>query len=165
MGIARPRRKKRTRRSERRERRKHARERNSQYIIKTKKNITREMVIIIASTIAWTYVLMVIGMFVGAIFNTSSDEMRILKAIVKINNEGLREFMVISVIFFILCFAMLWIWRSYNYNRYGKLHRRTNPPNATNKYMLELELISEIILYKLQNNRVIVLENNPIKDI
>ena len=123
------------------------------------------MIMIIASIIVWIYVLMVIRMFLGAIFGINSDEMRILKAIVKINSNGIREFVLISVTFCISCCIMLWGWRTYNYKRYGKLNRRVNPPDTSKSDILELELVSEIILYKLQNNKVIVLESSPIKDI
>ena len=139
--------------------------RNAQYIIKTKKSIPREIVMIISSIIVWTYVLIVIGMFVGAIFDMNSDGMRVLKSIVKVNNDSIREFLLVSFVFFISSYIGLWGWRTYNYKRYGKLNRRSHPPDTTKSDILEMGLVNEIDLYKLQNNKVIILENSPIKEI
>ncbi len=119
----------------------------------------------ILSVGVWAYVAIVVRVFLGAILNINSDEMRVLKSIIKVNNGDLREFMLVSVLWLLAFFTMLWIWRTYNYKRYGKLRRRSSPANTSKSDILELELVSEIMLYRLQNNKVVVLENSPIKDI
>ena len=162
MGITRQGRQGRSRRSDRR---KERRIKNSQYIIKTKKNILTETIIYILSVLAWLYVILAVWMFVGGVIGVNNEEMRILKAILKIDNNGIRHFVLVASLAFIIFSLGLWIWRTYNYKRYGKLRRRTYPPDTTRSDILDLGLMSEVMIYKLQNNKVVILETNPVVDI
>ena len=124
-----------------------------------------ETIIYILSVLAWLYVILAVWMFVSGVIGVNNEEMRILKAILKIDNNGIRHFVLVATLAFIIFGLGLWVWRSYNYKRYAKLKRRTYPPDTTRSDILDLGLVSEIMIYKLQNNKVVILDKNPVRDI
>ena len=124
-----------------------------------------ETIIYILSVLAWLYVILAVWMFVSGVIGVNNEEMRILKAILKIDNNGIRHFVLVATLAFIIFGLGLWVWRSYNYKRYAKLKRRTYPLDTTRSDILDLGLVSEIMIYKLQNNKVVILDKNPVRDI
>ena len=138
---------------------------NSKYIIHSQRHILKEALVYLVDLIMWLYIIIVMSVFISAIIDTNTEELRVLKAILKVTNEDLNQFILVSLAWFVASMTVLSMWKFYNFKRYGKLHRRKEPMPTTQQEMLELGLIDPEVYKQLQNNRVIALETNPIKNL
>lgn len=137
----------------------------SSFVIKSKKNLLLELITLILTVCMWIYSIIVIYLFISAIFNHNDNFISIIKTALKVNNSDIQEFLAISILFFVLSFIILSTWRIYNKKRFGKLNRRSKPEDSTDEDILRLKLINIEDYEKMKNNRIIVFENNPIKEL
>jgi hypothetical protein len=75
----------------------------------------------------------------------------------------IRDFFKLGGIIFVSIYLMLSLWSYYNLKKYGSLTRRKNPGLTTKEDLMNLNMIDEINFEKLQNEKVIVFETNPIR--
>lgn len=57
---------------------------------------------------------------------------------------------------------LLIFWKNYNLRRFGKLHRRKFRPAVTNEELCQMFEMDMEMIEKMQNERVVVLEQNII---
>ena len=140
------------------------RELNQSFIIKSKKSWWREIIVGIFSFIVWFYCLTVVYFFIDAIFSLNNEYPRLFKIVFKMNNIDIRNFFKIGGILFVLIYLFLSIWIYYNKKKFGNLTRRKYPGITSKEDLMGLNAIDECTFEKLQNEKVIILETNPIKD-
>lgn len=138
---------------------------NSQFIIESKQFVLTKIISIILTTIMSLYSFTVFYFFISAIFNINNDFISPIKIALKTSNDDIKSFLLLSLFIFLINFAFLFIWKTYNKKRYGNLNRRTMPSDTTDEDMLSLDLASIEDYKKLQNNDLIIFEKNPIKDL
>ncbi len=138
---------------------------SKRYLIRTKRHFFRGILAAILNLVMWIYVLVTVMLFVSAIFDFNTNGLRILKSIMKVNNDGIRMFMFTSLLWFLASFIVLWLWKQYNYKRYGSLDRRQYPSQTTMDEILELNLVPADICIQMQNSKVTILETSPVRDI
>ena len=138
---------------------------STKYLIKAKRNIFKVLLANALNVVMWIYVITAVMLFVTGVLDLNTEGFRILKAVLKITNEEIRVFVIISIVWFTISFLILWIWNRYNYRRYGKLNRRKYPGETTREEILKLDLISPEIYTNLQENKIIILETSPVRDI
>ena len=54
------------------------------------------------------------------------------------------------------------LWKNYNYQKFGKLHRRTFQPAVSNAELCEMFEVDASVIEQMQNERYILLEENII---
>lgn len=84
-----------------------------------------------------------------------------------LNREMLEEvdgYYVIILIVFLVGLLLFFVWKSYNKRRFGSLRRRKFRPDVTNEELQEKFGIDDELLYHLQHDRVIILEENIIPE-
>jgi biofilm PGA synthesis protein PgaD len=140
------------------------RELNQSFIIKSKKSWWREIIVGIFSFIVWFYCLTVVYFFIDAIFSLNNEYPRLFKIVFKMNNIDIRNFFKIGGILFILIYLLLSIWIHYNKRKFGNLTRRKDPGITSKEDLMGLNAIDECTFKKLQNEKVIILETNPIRN-
>jgi len=140
------------------------RELNQSFIIKSKKSWWREIIVGIFSFIVWFYCLTVVYFFIDAIFSLNNEYPRLFKVVFKMVNIDIRNFFKIGGILFVLIYLFLSIWIYYNKKKFGNLTRRKYPGITSKEDLMGLNAIDECTFEKLQNEKVIILETNPIKD-
>ena len=138
---------------------------STKYLIKAKRNIFKVLLANALNVVMWIYVITAVMLFVTGVLDLNTEGFRILKAVLKITNEEIRVFVIISIVWFTISFLILWIWNRYNYRRYGKLNRRKYPGETTREEILKLDLISPEIYTNLQKNKITILETSPVRDI
>ncbi|MGI6712460.1 MAG: hypothetical protein ACOX4L_07020 [Bacillota bacterium] len=79
-------------------------------------------------------------------------------------NDDIRKFFSFGGILFILFYLLLWLWVYYNRKKYGNLTRRKYPKPTTKEDLMGLNMIDESVYERLQNEKVIIFETNPVKD-
>ena len=140
------------------------RELNQSFIIKSKKSWWREIIVGIFSFIVWFYCLTVVYFFIDAIFSLNNEYPRLFKVVFKMVNIDIRNFFKIGGILFILIYLLLSIWIHYNKRKFGNLTRRKDPGITSKEDLMGLNAIDECTFKKLQNEKVIILETNPIRN-
>ncbi len=70
----------------------------------------------------------------------------------------------ILFIAFLIIVIFLIFWKNYNKQKYGKLHRRKFKPAVTNEELAEMFEIEQLVIEKMQNDRVTILEQNIIPE-
>lgn len=138
-------------------------ERNKQFIVKSKRHIARDVVVVFASLIVWSYTLVVIYFFVDAILSLNHPVPTMIKSWFKMTNPDVVMFLFYVVISFGVIFMMLWTWSQYNRLKYGKLRRRKYPEPSQSIDFIKLGMIDVEMYEKLQNAKEITLEKNPMK--
>lgn len=135
------------------------------FIIKSKQNPFKKLLTIMVTLVMWIYSIVVFYFFISAIFNENDKYISALKEALKMTNDDINTFLIIVLSLLIMCFLILFIWRTYNKNKYGSLNRRVYPEDTTKEEMLSLNLISEENFNKLQEQGVLIFEENPIKEL
>ena len=138
---------------------------NDQYIIHSQRHILKETIAYLISLVMWVYVATIMVIFISAFIKYDIEQLTNLKTILQVTNEDIRQFSLISLVWFVVGILGLLTWKCYNFKRYGKLNRRKPPMPTTQQEILELGLIEHEIYDQLQNSKVIILETNPIKDL
>lgn len=81
------------------------------------------------------------------------------------NREMIMEiqkyFYILFIAMLIVC-VLLIFWKNYNLRRFGKLHRRKFRPAVTNEELCQMFEMDMEMIEKMQNERVVVLEQNII---
>lgn len=137
---------------------------NQSYIIKSKRIWWREAIVGILTLLVWFYCLTVIYFFIDAMFSLNHGYPQLFKIVFKMTNIEIRDFFEFVGILFILICLLLSVWSHYNRKRYGGLTRRKYPSLTTKEDLMNLNMIDEITYEELQNKKVIVFEENPIRD-
>lgn len=136
---------------------------NQSFIIKSKRIWWREVIVGICTLLVWLYCLTVVHFFVDAIFSLNHEYPVLFKIVFKMTNAEIRGFLKFGGIVFVSIYLMLTLWSYYNLKRYGSLTRRKDPGLTTKEDLMNLNMIDEINFEKLQNEKVIVFETNPIR--
>lgn len=137
---------------------------NQRFIIKSKKLWWREAIVLVFTLMIWFYCATVICFFIDAVFSINGEYPRLYKIDFKVSNADIKNFFIIIFIIFIVIYLSLRIWILYNKKRFGKLTRRTYPEKTTKEDFMGLNMIDEATFEKLQCEKIIILETNPIRD-
>lgn len=137
----------------------------SEFIIKSKQGIIRRIFSILLAVLMWIYSTTVIIFFLSAMLNYNNGFERVLKLAMNVSNIDIRRFLILSILIFGITFLILFLWKRYNKYRYGSLNRRKYPEDATDEDMLGLNLVDKDTYNKLQNEKVVVFESNPIREL
>lgn len=132
-------------------------------IIKSKRIWWRELIVGFFTLIVWFYCFTVIYFFIDALFSLNHEYPKLFKIVFKMTNIDIRDFFKIGGMLFILIYLFLSVWSYYNRKKYGGLTRRKCPSLTTKEDLMSLNIIDENVFEKLQNEKVIVLETNPIR--
>lgn len=138
---------------------------NDKYIVHSEQNLVKKIISYFINVIMWCYMLVVLAFFIGAFLNLNGEQMRVLKSILKVNTLDIQRFIGLSCVFFIISFAVLYFWKFYNIKKFGHLNRRKMPTSTSKQDMLSLNLITPEVYSKLQTERAIVLEENPVSEL
>lgn len=138
---------------------------NEKLLVKSKQSGIQKLIMFVLTIIMWFYSFVVVCFFLSAIFEFNNEFVSIVKVALNISNMEIKNFIMISLIWFIGLFLLLSLWRIYNKKRFGSLRRRKSPTNTTKEEMLQLGLISEVTYDELQNKTIIVFEKNPVREI
>lgn len=146
-----------------------SRQRNSQkqlnksFIIKSEINWCREIFVAFFTILVWIYCLSVIYFFIDALFSLNHQYPLFVRNILNITYIDIKIFLRIGGIIFFAIYLLLSAWNFYNKKRFGGLSRRKYPSLATKEDLMNLNMIDETTYEKLQNEKVIVFEKNPIR--
>jgi poly-beta-1,6-N-acetyl-D-glucosamine synthesis protein len=135
---------------------------NKSFIIKSKRSWWQEVIVGLFTLLVWTYCLTVVYFFVDALFSLNHEFPALFKTIFKMTNNDTWDIIKIGIILFISMYILLSAWGHYNKKRYGSLRRRKYPTPTTEEDLMKLNLIDEITYEELQNEKLIVLELNPV---
>ncbi|HAX73077.1 MAG TPA: poly-beta-1,6-N-acetyl-D-glucosamine biosynthesis protein PgaD [Firmicutes bacterium] len=113
----------------------------------------------------WIYTYIIIYMLLSGLFNENDPYIGIVKTALKITNQDIQSFFLVSAIWIGIIFSLLYIWRTYNKQRFGKLKRRKMPLVTSDEEMVNLKLVDKDDYENLQQHKVIVFEKNPVKDL
>lgn len=137
---------------------------NQSFIVKSKKIWWREVIVGILTLLVWFYCLTVIYFFIDAMFSLNHEYPLLFKIVFKMTDIDIKDFFKITGTLFAFIYLLLFIWSYYNRKRYGNLTRRKYPGLTTKEDLMNLNIIDEITYERLQKERVIILETNPIRD-
>lgn len=138
-------------------------ERNKQFIVKSKRHLGRDLIVIIFSLIVWVYVVIVFYFFVDAILGLDHAIPLYFKSLFKTTNDDIRWFLMMVLLGFGIIYVLLSIWSKYNKLKYGSLIRRTYPLDSSATDFINLGMIDYELYEQLQNAKDITLEKNPMK--
>lgn len=139
------------------------RDRSRQFIIKTKINPLRELVVLLFTLSVWSYCLSVIYFFLDALLGLNHAYPRLLRIIFKMESQEVRRLTLMGLLGFILIYLFLYGWSYYNKKRYGNLQRRRYPLPASREDLLALGRIDEQIYDVLQDAKFIRFSHNPVR--
>ena len=128
---------------------------------KTWKKILEWIFTILAWLIILTYVGYIIYGNLAIKFGWSLPEFLFL------NREMIKEvnhYYFIIFIVFLVGLLIFFVWKNYNKRRFGGLRRRKFRPDVSNEELQEKFNVDSELLYHLQHDRVIILEENIIPD-
>jgi len=128
---------------------------------KTWKKILEWIFTILAWLIILTYVGFIIYGNLAIKFGWSLPEFLFL------NREMIKEvnhYYFIIFIVFLVGLLIFFVWKNYNKRRFGGLRRRKFRPDVSNEELQEKFNVDSELLYHLQHDRVIILEENIIPD-
>lgn len=140
-------------------------DRSEKYIVYSHVSIIKKVINFLVSVVMWMYILVVIEFFMSGLLDYHNDRLRVLKSAMKIDNQGIRGMICMTVCVFLVSFIALSAWKFYNKSRYGKLNRRRMPMPTSDKDMLELNLVEPEMYYQLKSQRISILEKSPIRDL
>lgn len=72
-------------------------------------------------------------------------------------------FYILFIAFLIITIFLI-LWKNYNKQKYGKLHRRKFKPAVTNKELAEMFEIEQSMIEAMQQDRVTIFEHNIIPE-
>ena len=73
-----------------------------------------------------------------------------------------KKYFFIYLIAFLLFILLMILWKNYNYQEFGKLHRRTFQPPVGNDELCEMFELDASIIEQMQGERYVLLEKNII---
>ncbi len=76
----------------------------------------------------------------------------------------IQQYFFILFIALLIATVLLIIWKNYNYYRFGKMHRRSFRPDVTNEELCETFELDLETVTRLQQERMVVLEENIIPE-
>ena len=82
-----------------------------------------------------------------------------------VTNADIRELLFFGLVSSFVAALLLFIWRTYNKRKYGPLNRRQMPKDTTLDDWLALDLMEPEDIHRLQSDKVIVFEKNPVKEL
>ena len=74
-----------------------------------------------------------------------------------------KDFYILFIALLILC-VLLIFWKNYNYQKYGKLHRRKFGADVTNAELAKIFELSVEEVEQIQKQRMVVLEHNIVPE-
>ncbi|WP_214744315.1 poly-beta-1,6-N-acetyl-D-glucosamine biosynthesis protein PgaD [Exiguobacterium sp. s189] len=134
-------------------------------LVKTKRSFIRSFIEILLTVVFWIYTLVVSWFFVSALLNQNDRYIATLKSALNVTNEDIRSLISFAVLILIGLATLLFVWRTYNKKRYGPLNRRKTPTPTTLEELNNLGLIEPSTIEMLQQDKVIIFEKNPVKEL
>ncbi|MCA0981158.1 poly-beta-1,6-N-acetyl-D-glucosamine biosynthesis protein PgaD [Exiguobacterium aestuarii] len=134
-------------------------------LVKTKRSFIRSFIEILLTVVFWIYTLVVSWFFVSALLNQNDRYIATLKSALNVTNEDIRGLISFGVLILIGLAILLFVWRTYNKKRYGPLNRRKTPTPTTLEELNNLGLIEPSTIEMLQQDKVIIFEKNPVKEL
>ncbi len=134
-----------------------------EHLILGKQKKWKKIVEWILTILGWLVILIYVGYLIYG--NLAMKNGWYLPEFLFLNRDMLEEVNgYYKIIFFVFLAGLLvfFIWKNYNKQRFGKLHRRTFRPDVSNEELKEKFQIDGELLYHLQHDRVIILEENII---
>lgn len=147
-----------------RQRSKEKRVKKHPFLVKSKKAWWREGLIVLFTIAVWFYCETVVFFFIDALFFLDLNYTRFFREYFKVTNHDIQYLYWIGGAVFILFYVLLRAWSVYNRKKYGGLRRRKYPKPTTKDELMKLNMLDENIYKKLQHEKVIVLEVNPIRN-
>ncbi len=138
---------------------------NKSFIIETKRIWWRDLIVCACTLFVWFYCITVLYFFIDAMFSLDHKYPSLYKISFQIANMDIQGIVTFGFILFIILYLLFLGWTYYNKKKYAHLTRRKYPEMATKEDLLSLKMIDANIYEELQNNKIIVLETNPIKNI
>ncbi|MBO5341495.1 MAG: poly-beta-1,6-N-acetyl-D-glucosamine biosynthesis protein PgaD [Lachnospiraceae bacterium] len=74
----------------------------------------------------------------------------------------IQEYFFVLLIAYLVFIILLIFWKNYNYQKFGKLHRRTFQPEVSNDELSEMFELDKSVIEQMQSERYVVLETNII---
>ena len=134
-------------------------------LVATKRSFVRSFIEITLTLVFWTYTLVVTWFFGSALFDQHGGFIASLKAMLKVTNHDIRELLGLGSLALFSSACALYVWRTYNKKRFGPLDRRKAPTDTTREDWMKLALIEPDEIDRLQRDKVIVFEKNPVKEL
>ena len=138
-------------------------ERNKQFIVKSKRNLLRDASVLFFSSLVWIYVLCVIYFFIDVLLELNHTIPSSIKSWFRMSNDDVRSFLLLVLLGFIIIYSLMWTWSKYNKLKYGPLRRRTYPKDSEITDFVKLGMMDFEMIHHLQNSKEITLEKNPLK--
>ncbi len=110
----------------------------------------------------WLYGLVVVVFFILATFGFNTTLTRIINSSLNTINQDIRNLVFVAIAVFLLSYALLYLNRLYNKQKFGTLKRRSYPAPVTNEDLQALGLLDIETIEKLQREDYSVFETNPI---
>lgn len=137
----------------------------SQFIIKSHRPLLNRMVEFLVSVVMWMYMFSVISFFTCAVLGFENTFFSYFKESFKMTTNEIRLFMIETLILFFVFFLGLMAWRYYNKIRFGTLNRRIPPVDTLEEEMLGLQLVDQETYNILKNDKIIIFEKNPVREL
>ncbi|MFK3988124.1 MULTISPECIES: poly-beta-1,6-N-acetyl-D-glucosamine biosynthesis protein PgaD [Exiguobacterium] len=134
-------------------------------LVKTKQNVFRKGIELLLTAVFWLYTFIVTWFFLSAVLNVNDRYIAILKTALNVTNADIRELLFFGLVSSFVAALLLFIWRTYNKRKYGPLNRRQMPKDTTLDDWLALDLMEPEDIHRLQSDKVIVFEKNPVKEL
>ena len=138
---------------------------DQEVLVKTKRSFIRSFIEILLTVVFWVYTFVVTWFFTSALLNQNDRYIATLKSALNVTNTDIRELISFGVLVMIGLSVLLIAWRTYNKKRYGQLNRRKPPVPSTVEDLNNLGLIDTTTIERLQHDKVITFEKNPVKEL
>ena len=116
---------------------------------------------IILSIIGWLYIVVYV---VYIIYGMIAKFFGLTVIKIGIYNDHMiietMSYFKILLIVILISTIVINFWRFYNAKRFGKLERRSFPQDSNNKELAKYFNIDESVIIRMQNEKIITLENN-----
>lgn len=130
-------------------------------IIDGRQNKIKRFFEIILSVIGWLYIVVyvvyIIYGMIAKLFRLPVIKIGIYNDYMIIETMSYFKILFIVILISIIIIAF---WRFYNAKRYGKMKRRSFPKASNNTELSEYFNIDESVVVRMQNEKIITLENN-----
>ena len=134
-------------------------------IIDGRQSLFKHILEFILSLLGWLYILTYVGY---VIYGVTADCLGLkIKSFLIYNQTMIHEtelFFLILLIAALVVVLILILWKSYNYQRFGKLDRRKFRDSVSTGEIAEYFHISPEEIEKMKSEKYIVLERNIISD-
>lgn len=134
-------------------------------LVKTKQHLLRKSVELVLTVVFWLYTLIVTWFFLSAVINVNDRYIAILKTALNVTNADIRGLLGFGLLASLVAALLLFVWRTYNKRKYGPLNRRQMPKDTSLEDWLALDLIEPEDIARLQADKVVVFEKNPVKEL